>query len=309
MTVLRDAGRQGSAAGFVDPGELFRELALTGSEICEEFAQAAAQSTVVAIPKDAMETVLLRNAGLSLSITRYVGLRRRSLERRLKNLMFRSNRERIPDLLRELLEQYGRPVVEGILIDIRLSHQDLASLIGITRESVTLTLGELQNERMISIGRQRIVVLDRQRLIQAAGLSSMNDQNSDNNSDWTDCAPGTLTSLSTRLQRNRRRETIVKATMLAAAALLTIGAGRMFLQNSGNDPLQPMMYTGIACDDVVSKLSQWKKGELDEATAARIDEHLELCGSCAAKARALQAQRERIKDVVVAGLPKDFEDN
>jgi CRP/FNR family transcriptional regulator, cyclic AMP receptor protein len=155
---------------FVDPGELFGELALTGSEIREEFAQAAAPSTVVAIPKDAMETVLLRNAGLSLSITRYVGLRRRSLERRLKNLMFRSNRERLLGLLRELLEQYGRPVVEGILIDIRLSHQDLASLIGITRESVTLTLGELQNERMISIGRQRIVVLDRQRLIQAAGL-------------------------------------------------------------------------------------------------------------------------------------------
>ena len=155
---------------FVEPGELFGELALTGSEIREEFAQAAAQSMVVAIPRDAMESVLLRNAGLSLSITRYVGLRRRSLERRLKNLMFRSNRERLLGLLRELLEQYGRPVVEGILIHIRLSHQDLASLIGITRESVTLTLGELQNEGLVRIGRQRIVVLDQQRLIRAAGL-------------------------------------------------------------------------------------------------------------------------------------------
>ena len=155
---------------FVEPGELFGELALIGSEIREEFAQAATQSTVIAIPKDAMETVLLRNARLSMSVTRYVGLRRRSVERRLKNLMFRSNRERLLGLLRELLEQYGVPIVEGILIDIRLSHQDLASLIGITRESVTLTLGELQNERIVSLGRQRIVVLDRQRLIQAAGL-------------------------------------------------------------------------------------------------------------------------------------------
>lgn len=137
----------------------------------------------------------------------------------------------------------------------------------------------------------------------------MNDQNSDNNSGWKDCAPGTLASLSTRLSRNHRRETIRKATMLAAAVLLTIGAGRMFLLNSGNDPGQPMMYAGIACDDVQAKLAQWKKGELDEATVARIDKHLELCGSCAAKARALQAQRERIGNVVVAGLPKDFEDN
>ena len=137
----------------------------------------------------------------------------------------------------------------------------------------------------------------------------MNDQNSDNNGDWKDCTPGTLTSLSSRLVRNRRRGTLVKATLLATAVLLTINAGRLFLQNSGNDPGQPMMYAGIACDDVQAKLAQWKKGELDEATAARIDKHLELCGSCAAKARALQAQRERIGDVVVAGLPKDFEDN
>jgi hypothetical protein len=137
----------------------------------------------------------------------------------------------------------------------------------------------------------------------------MNDQNSDNNSDWKDCAPGTLTSLSTRLKRNGRRETIVKATMLAAALLLTIGAGRMFLQNSGNDPGQPMMYAGISCNDVQAQLAQWKKGELDEATADRIDKHLELCGSCAAKARALQAQRERIRAAVVAGLPKDLQDN
>jgi hypothetical protein len=136
----------------------------------------------------------------------------------------------------------------------------------------------------------------------------MNNQNSDN-SDWKDCAPGTLTSLSAGLRRNGRRETIVKATMLAAAVLLTIGAGRMFLQNSGNDSGQPMMYAGIACDDVQAKLAQWKKGELDETTAARIDEHLELCGSCAAKARALQAQRERIRAAVVAGLPRDSQDN
>ena len=137
----------------------------------------------------------------------------------------------------------------------------------------------------------------------------MNDQNSDNNGDWKDCTPGTLTSLSSRLVRNRRRGTLVKATLLATAVLLTINAGRVFLQNSGNDPGQPMMYAGISCNDVQAQLAQWKKGELDEATAARIDKHLELCGSCAAKARALQAQRERIRAAVVAGLPKDFEDN
>jgi len=153
---------------LIEPGDLFGELALAGSEFREEFAQAAVESTIVAIPRDAMEAVLTKNARLSMAVTRYIGLRRRSLERRLKNLLFRSNRDRLLGLLRELLEQYGRQIIEGILIDIRLSHQDLASLIGMTRESVTIVLGELQNERLITIGRQRIVVLDPKRLAQIA---------------------------------------------------------------------------------------------------------------------------------------------
>lgn len=161
-------GKQAILA-LIEPGELFGELALVGSNVREEFAQAVSLSRVVAIPRDVMETVLLRNAGLSLAITKFVGLRQRRLERRLRNLLFRSNRDRLLALLYELMVQYGLRISEGLLIDIKLSHQDLASLIGVTRESVTLALRELQLERLINVGRQRIVVLDEHKLATAAG--------------------------------------------------------------------------------------------------------------------------------------------
>lgn len=51
-----------------------------------------------------------------------------------------------------------------------LSHQDLASLIGATRESVTLTLGQLQEEKLLRVERRRLTVLDRGRLAAEAGL-------------------------------------------------------------------------------------------------------------------------------------------
>ncbi len=161
-------GKQAILA-LIEPGELFGELALVGPEVREEFAQAVGTSKVVAIPCDAMETVLLKNANLSLAVTKIVGLRQRRLERRLKNLLFRSNRERLLGLLCELMDQYGRKIDEGLLIDIKLSHQDLAGLIGVTRESVTLALGELQLERLITVGRQRIVVLNEHKLALASG--------------------------------------------------------------------------------------------------------------------------------------------
>ncbi len=94
----------------------------------------------------------------------------------MRNLLFRSNRERLVGLLCKLLEQYGRKIDEGLLIDIKLSHQDLAGLVEITRESVTLTLGELQLERLITVGRQRIVVLNTEKLAQAAGEKTCQSQ-------------------------------------------------------------------------------------------------------------------------------------
>lgn len=167
VSITRD-GKQAILALF-EPGDLFGELALAGAAERDEYAETVKPSTVVSIPRDALEQVLEQNARLSLAVTRLIGWRRRRLERRLRNLLFCSNRERLTALLWDLVEQYGRRIPEGLLIDIKLSHQDLASLIGVTRESVTLTLGELQLEGLVSVGRQRLVVRNLERLAQAAG--------------------------------------------------------------------------------------------------------------------------------------------
>ena len=68
-------------------------------------------------------------------------------------------------LLLELLETHGQKDADGWEIRVRLSHQDLANLIGATRETVTVTLGQLQRDGFIEVRRQRIRVLKRARLI------------------------------------------------------------------------------------------------------------------------------------------------
>ena len=158
LSSITSDGKEGILA-LIEPGELFGELAILGSDVREEHARCVENSKVVSIRREAIESVLLRNAHLSLSITRLMGLRRQRIERRLRHLLFRSSRERLAGLLCELAEQYGRKVSDGILIDIRLSHQDLAGLVGTSRESATLTLGELRREHLIRVESRRFVVL------------------------------------------------------------------------------------------------------------------------------------------------------
>lgn len=154
---------------FVDPGEMFGELALVDSGAREEFAEAAEKSTVVLIPRDVMQDLLDRYPQLALGVTRLFGLRRQRIERRLKYLLFRSNRERLGHLLLELAEQYGRRIDRGVELAVKLSHQELASIIGSTRETVTVALGELRADGLLELGRQKIILTDPQRL--AASLS------------------------------------------------------------------------------------------------------------------------------------------
>lgn len=164
-----EEGKQ-TILAFIEPGELFGELALLGTDQREEYAETVEKSTVILISGEVMQQLLVENPEVSLGVTKLFGLRRQRIERRLKYLLFRSNRERLIHLLIELAEQYGRAVEGGIELRIKLSHQDLANIIGSTRETVTVVLGELQAEGSLKLGRRKIVLSDVARLADSVSV-------------------------------------------------------------------------------------------------------------------------------------------
>lgn len=156
-------GKQAILA-FIEPGEVFGELALIGESQREEFAQAVTAATVFLLPGEALEQLMADSTQLTLGITRLIGWRRKRIERRLKTLLFRSNRDRVIHLLLDLAEQYGQTTPDGVALAIRLSHQDMAAIIGATRETVTVLLGELQLEGLLKVARRKLVIRDLHRL-------------------------------------------------------------------------------------------------------------------------------------------------
>jgi CRP/FNR family transcriptional regulator, cyclic AMP receptor protein len=159
-------GKQAVLA-IIDPGELFGEIAIATMEEAqrEEYAETMEASTIVLIPADDIKRLASEHPSLSVGITKMMGLSRRRVERRLKSLLFRSNRERLVHLLFDLAEKYGKYTKDGgIALGIHLSHQELANIIGSTRETVTLVLGELQAEGTISVSRRDIILCQAGRL-------------------------------------------------------------------------------------------------------------------------------------------------
>ena len=164
-------GKQ-SILAFIEPGEVFGELAIFEAGERDEYAEAVLASTVLLIPRDQVQQLMLEQPSLSMGVTKLIGLRRKRIERRLKYLLFHSNRDKLVHLLLELVEQYGKKNAEGIEITLRLSHQDVASIIGATRETVTVNLGELQAAGLIKIGRKRVIIKDIERLAASVSVAT-----------------------------------------------------------------------------------------------------------------------------------------
>ncbi len=157
---------------FIEPGEMFGELAVLGDSPREEYAEAVEPSLVILVPREEIQRLMAEHPELAMGVTRLIGLRRRRIERRLRYLLFRSSRERLLHLLVELLDDYGQPSSSGMLLNVKLAHQDLANIIGTTRETVTILLGELQTQGLLKLGRRRLWVVEPDRLRELAIAST-----------------------------------------------------------------------------------------------------------------------------------------
>jgi len=154
---------------FIDPGELFGELTIIGQSEREEFAETMEKSQIVKIPAATIRELMAENPDVTLGITKLIGLRRQRFERRLKSLMFQPNRDRLIFLLLELAERYAVLHPDGIALRIRLSHQEMANIIGSTRETVTVVLGELRQEGLLEVKRRQVILKNLERLATSIG--------------------------------------------------------------------------------------------------------------------------------------------
>ena len=154
------------AIAYLGEMELFGETALVDGGPREQRAVATEECCLLALPVSTIESLMERSPALGLSITKFVGMRLRKIQMRLQNLMFRTPRQRVATLLVELAEDFGveREGGNEIEIKLRITHHEIASLVGVTRESVTYAMGELELSEFIRVEKRRMFVLNKEGL-------------------------------------------------------------------------------------------------------------------------------------------------
>lgn len=112
--------------------------------------------------------LLLQNPQASLKIIQLLGKKLNNYTEQVVSIAFRDVKGRISSTLLRLADEYGKPSTGGTTIDIDLTHQDLANLVNASRVMVTNVLLSLRQEGAIAARDQRITVLSREKLAEAA---------------------------------------------------------------------------------------------------------------------------------------------
>jgi CRP/FNR family transcriptional regulator len=79
---------------------------------------------------------------------------------RILNLEYRSVRERLISFLLTMAQRFGKDTKDGVLIEVPLRHQDIASSINATRETTSRELSALDRKSLLKNTQSQILLLD-----------------------------------------------------------------------------------------------------------------------------------------------------
>ncbi len=161
---LTEDGKELTLA-ILGPGDVFGELALFKQARRQTFAEALENSHICAASVDDFTRLMSHKPQLTMMVASEIAKRRSEMETRIAGLAYGSVRARLVHALRHLAREHGEQRPDGnVRISIRLSHQELAQLIGATRETCTIELGKLQQSGGVCFDGERHMVLDLDKL-------------------------------------------------------------------------------------------------------------------------------------------------
>ncbi|PKM85941.1 MAG: Crp/Fnr family transcriptional regulator [Firmicutes bacterium HGW-Firmicutes-12] len=152
---LHDDGREKTLA-ILGPGEILGEMTLTEETLRSATAEALELTTVLAISREDFLGLLAEMPELSYRIINLLSTRLRQTNQQIEELIFLNARSRVINNLLNLVHKQGMHKNGSFYLPIKLTHSELAKLIGVSRETVTKVFAELQDNNLIYLDGKEI---------------------------------------------------------------------------------------------------------------------------------------------------------
>jgi CRP/FNR family transcriptional regulator, cyclic AMP receptor protein len=140
-------------------GDFFGEMALMQKGLTRSAtAETLEAGSIYSLVRSEFYQFMERSPKLCLKLLDVTMERLRKANEQIYDLTFLDVRTRTIKTIYRLSEEYGIVKPNGILINVKLTHQQLANMVGTVRESVTKVLQELQEDGTITIDKKFIFI-------------------------------------------------------------------------------------------------------------------------------------------------------
>ena len=150
-------------------GDIFGTMSAIRGGVSGAYAETLEDSYICSIRQGDFYNAVKEMPEIALRLIEIINQRLKQAEDRIEDLVFRNIPGRIAGILLKLAEQFGKDTPEGIQINFKITHQELADMVGATRETVTIILNDFKNDNLIKISEKYITIIDEEILKAWAG--------------------------------------------------------------------------------------------------------------------------------------------
>ncbi|WP_442604343.1 Crp/Fnr family transcriptional regulator [Paenibacillus sp. KN14-4R] len=145
---------------FLKEGEMFPHSGFFDESPYHTTAEAVEESIVSVIPIQAFEQLLVDNPVISVKVMKMMSRKIRDLQTKLQEFSSGDVNLRVASVLQRLSSKHGVDQPEGLLINLPLTNQDVASMASTSRETVNRFLNQLKKLNIIAMKNHKITILN-----------------------------------------------------------------------------------------------------------------------------------------------------
>ena len=139
-------------------GDVFGELAILDGLPRSADAIALERVECYTLQRSDFHNAIMKNPKIAIQVLEVLSRRLRKTDDKVEDLVVLDVYGRVAKKLLDLAKEHGVKVDDGTLIDVRMTQQDLASMVGASRESVNKVLGYFTDKGYISSDKHKITL-------------------------------------------------------------------------------------------------------------------------------------------------------
>lgn len=153
---------------FVVPGDIYGIAKALNRTDYPATATALVDSVTLAWDMAIWDDFTQRHPAFARNVMQMMGQRIQEAHTRLKEMATQDVEHRVAHAVLRLVNQSGRKVQEGVLVDFPVTRQEIAEVSGTTLHSVSRVLSAWENAGLVVVGRRKVIVCDLERLSRIA---------------------------------------------------------------------------------------------------------------------------------------------